>query len=579
MKKILSLFLSFSLSVTLLSGLTSCIRKTPSQTTGSSSVATTAPPPSGEIPDVPDVPTAPDIGKDFFIQVNEGWCELRYRQNDAWNEDTLTIPAYYQGSPVKAIGVAALRDITNLKTVILPDTMRIIGVNVFMGCNQIEYNFYGGALYLGTQTNPYFALIRAENKEITSCEFHPDTKIVAENAFEDCTSLQSVTLNDKLIYLGENAFLNCNRIEYTEYQDSFYLGSATNPYFSLVKRKESGTPKCVLHADTKRIESGAFSQREITSITFPQGLRFIATNAFDSATGNFDVTIPDGVCVESRAFYSARIHSITISKNADLQAYALRSTFVQTATFEEGCTKVSPGLFYGSFSLTSVHLPESMLHIGNAAFRQCSKLQNIDLPSNLIRLGKEAFLSCPAITAVTFPTTLTEIGSYAFSDCDGLTSLYLPEHITQIGENAFSYCDRLKSIIIDAHITVLSPSILENSKELETLQLPGTLKKIDSYALAQCTKLKIITVPEGVTEIGKGAFSSCRSLKAINLPRSLQKIGEGAFSWGSHLVFTATITYPGTAQEFARIQKLSSSFNGKLDYMKNVIYNADPIID
>ena len=571
MKKLLSLFLAISISATLLSGLTSCAQKSDSENTDS--FETTE---SSTSANLPELPEGPDISEDFFIQINEGWCALRYLQNNQWNEDTLTIPAYYQGYPIQKISDAALRDLPSLEKVILPDTMRIIGKNAFMGSDNIKYNSYGGALYLGTETNPYFALIRAENTAITSCEFHPDTKIVAQNAFENCTSLQNVTLSDGLLTIAENAFFNCNQIKYTEYQGSFYLGSATNPYFSLVKRKKFTTSKCVLHDDTKRIESGAFAKTEISSITFPQGLAFISANAFDSATGNFDVILPNGVLVESYAFYSARIHALTIPQNAEFQSYAFQSSYVKTATFENGCTKVSPGIFYGCCSLTSVTLPESITDIGNAAFRQSSSLKSIELPSKLIRIGKDAFMGCSAITSVTFPNTLKEIGNYAFSGCKGISSLYLPANITHIGENAFSNCSKLTNVIIDSHITILEKSIFFNSSELESIYLPSTLKKIGSHAFAECKRLKMITVPEGVTEIGKSAFYNCIRMSIVNLPRSLNKIDAGAFSCGSTL-FSATITYPGTENEFGRIQKIPVNSYTKDYYLNNVICNSDPI--
>lgn len=579
MKKLLSLFLAFSVSATLLSCLTSCAQKpdTGNTDTGNTeSVETTESSTSSDLPDSPDLPDYPDISADFYIQVNEGWCALGSCKNSAWNENTLTIPPYYQGYPLQMISVAALRDLTSLETVILPDTMRVICKNAFRGSDNIKYNAYGGALYLGTETNPYFALICAENTEITSCEFHPDTKIVAQNAFEDCVSLKNVTLSDGLISMGENAFLNCDQIQYTEYNGSFYLGSATNPYFSLIKRKNFTTKKCVLHADVKRIESGAFADLDIISITFPQGLSYISTNAFSSTSGNFDVTLPDGVLVESKAFYFARINSLTIHQGAEFQSHAFQSAYVKTVTFKNGCTKVAPGIFYGCFSLTSVHLPESMTHIGNAAFRQCIALKNINIPSKLTHLGKEAFMGCSAIASVTLPDTLKEIGNYAFSGCEGLTSVYLPSNITDIGEHAFSYCDQLKSVVIDSHITVLPSNIFFNSTELETVQLPGTLKKIDSHAFKECKSLKIITIPEGVTEIGKGAFYNCIRMKIVNLPRSLTKIDAGAFSCGS-VVFSATITYPGTEKEFARIQKISTSSSTKDYYLNNVVCNTAPI--
>ena len=58
-----------------------------------------------------------------------------------------------------------------------------------------------GGLYLGNEDNPYHALVKPKSNDIISCEIHPDAKVVAVDAFEECTALTSVSLGKGVTYI------------------------------------------------------------------------------------------------------------------------------------------------------------------------------------------------------------------------------------------------------------------------------------------------------------------------------------------------------------------------------------------
>jgi len=90
-------------------------------------------------------------------------------------------------------------------------------------------------------------------------------------------------------------------------------------------------------------------------------------------------------------------------------------------------TKIDDGAFKGNKTVTKVTLPNSIKTIGKDAFNGCSKLKTISVPK-----------------------TVTEIGANAFKGCSSLTKLILQSKTTKIGANAFYGCKKLKTITIKA---------------------------------------------------------------------------------------------------------------------------------
>ena len=136
-----------------------------------------------------------DIGK---------WAEINFG-------DLYANPLYYAGylylngelvtdlvipDSVTSIGGYAFYGCTSLTSVTIPDSVTSIGDYAFSGCDNLQYNGYDNALYLGNDENPYLVLIKAKDKSITSVDIYDSTRFIYGSAFSGCTSLASVTIPD-----------------------------------------------------------------------------------------------------------------------------------------------------------------------------------------------------------------------------------------------------------------------------------------------------------------------------------------------------------------------------------------------
>ena len=101
------------------------------------------------------------------------------------------------------IGIAytAFSNCKNLVNLTIPDSILSASNYAFKNSNNLTYNEYDNAYYLGSNTNPYLILVKAKNTSIVSCDIHPNTRIISYEAFQNCKSLENITIpnNVKMI--------------------------------------------------------------------------------------------------------------------------------------------------------------------------------------------------------------------------------------------------------------------------------------------------------------------------------------------------------------------------------------------
>lgn len=114
---------------------------------------------------------------------------------------------------VTSIGDGAFYMCKELEKIIISDSVTSIGQVAFLDCNGLKFNEYDNALYLGNENNPYYALIKVKSKDITHCIISEGCKVVSDSAFQDCTSLTSITIPDGLTFIGDKSFYNCSGID------------------------------------------------------------------------------------------------------------------------------------------------------------------------------------------------------------------------------------------------------------------------------------------------------------------------------------------------------------------------------
>ena len=231
-------------------------------------------------------------------------------------------------------------------------------------------------------------------------------------------------------------------------------------------------------------------------------------------------------------------------------------------------------------------IPNSVVSIGEYAFRDCKSLSSVTIPNSVTSIGASAFSSCSSLTSVhitdlaawfgisfrgnasnplyyahnlylkgelikelVIPNSVTNIGQYAFEGCSSLTSITIHNSVISIGRNAFSYCSGLMSVTIPNSVTSIGKDAFYRCSSLTSITIPNSVTSIGDYTFAECESLTSITIPNSVISIGSWAFYICKSLTFITIPNSVTSIGEEAFA----LCFKLTsITIPNSVTSIGK---------------------------
>ena len=97
--------------------------------------------------------------------------------------------------------------------------------------------------------------------------------------------------------------------------------------------------------------------------------------------------------------------------------------------------------------ITKIIIPETVVQIGNEAFRDCERLEEIAIPDSVRKMGTHMFTGCKNLKSVTLSQNQSgAIGEWFFSGCRSLQQLTLPKRITALDSCSFFGCTGLKEI-------------------------------------------------------------------------------------------------------------------------------------
>ncbi|MFR2233842.1 MAG: leucine-rich repeat protein [Roseburia intestinalis] len=463
----------------------------------------------------------------------------------------LYIPGEIDGHEVVAIGDGAFEDRTDLRTVMIPDSVTEIG----------------------------------------SC------------AFNNCTNLSNVTLSQNLKYMEGRAFGSCEKITKIEIPKSLeWCGSTLydyGPFGDCTGLKtvifENGTTEISSHLFEKctgleeinipdsvtEIEDSAFSGCvNLSKVNIPDTVTIIGEYAFDSCTNLTAVTLSENLeHMGGKAFGSCeKITKIEIPKSLEWCDSTLYDygpfgdcTGLKTVIFENGTTEISSHLFEKCTGLEEINIPDSVTEIEDSAFSGCVNLSKVNIPDTVTIIGEYAFDSCTNLTNVTLSKNLEHMEGRAFGNCEKITKIEIPKSLEWCGSTLYDYgpfgdCTGLKTVIFENGTTKILGHLFEKCTGLEEINIPNTvtviensafsgctkleqvnfsnkLTKIESYGFSDCTSLKKITVPDSINSIGNSIFQNCTSLTEVHLSNALKEISSNTFNGCKKLT---TINFPST---------------------------------
>lgn len=210
----------------------------------------------------------------------------------------------------------------------------------------------------------------------------PVTKI-GEDAFQDNTTITSVTIPASVTEIGANAFAGCTNLTSVN-----YAGDWSNLTI------QSGNP----------------------------AVEDAAKDAANEQLFDFEFT-PDNTAVIVKHYRRGAAADVTIPSRYK----------------GKPVTAIDHAAFHDS-AVTGVTIPDSVTSIPDDAFAFCSQLTNISIPNSVTFIGFSAFNSCTSLKSITLPSSLSTIQSSAFYNCGNLETIRIPVSVTFIGNYAFAGC-------------------------------------------------------------------------------------------------------------------------------------------
>lgn len=352
---------------------------------------------------------------------------------------------------------------------------------------------------------------------LTSVQIPDTVTEIGSNAFYNCSSLKSVTIQDNkpscVKKIGRQAFMFCS-----ELTDIPILDSVTE------------------------IGSESFHHCEkLDTVTIPEGVTSVADGMFSYCYSLHTVTLPDSVtAIEERAFTGTALTQIHIPANvAQIGTDAFSECFALSAitSNSESYPSIDNVLYEkaanGDYALIrypsqredpAFKIPNGVARVETHAFDCCLYLASVKMPDSVVSIGTGAFMNCQKLHDIEFSCRITELPESVFAGCISLKSIDIPEGITQILDDAFAGCEQLERIAIPSSVTKIPESAFSSCESLKTVEYSGSRSQWNAIF----TDSGLQNVPVAPGSIDVAVTSDIRTVTA-KVDGSSVPINDGKF--------------------------------------------------
>ena len=281
---------------------------------------------------------------------------------------------------------------------------------------------------------------------------------IANEAFESCYNISSVTFPSTLRSIGYDAFWNCYSIEELDIPEG--CESISSTAFAYCFRLK----KVVLPSTLSSIGERAFANASsmVSVISRIKSPCAISQDVFSISDWNQEKQDYDYepspatlyVPVGTKAAYIAKgWDQFTSMKEGEPVEAVIAGLRYQVLTTEKTAIVLADESYK---ELTEVNIPMqvewggtkcNVVAISDRAFASCYEITTLTLPPTLKSIGNSAFWNCYRIKELSIPEGCETIGSSAFAYCFWLQKLVLPYTLTSIGDFAFRDISSLVSVI------------------------------------------------------------------------------------------------------------------------------------
>lgn len=347
-------------------------------------------------------------------------------------------------------------------------------------------------------------------------------KSIGNFAFEDCSSLTSVTIGNSVTSIGGGAFFNCTSLE------SLHIGESV-----------------------EIIGGQAFQGcHRLKSITLPESLKIIGGSAFHVCTSLTSVVIPDSVTtIEGSAFEScSALESLTIGKSVNYIGLLVVNGCSSLKLID--CKATTPPNFDSMIKMevNFMSCPSDLV-----VYVPCGATNAYKNHQHWSYFGNKIQEASYTIDVYSQDSNKGHVVVDQNSICDGAQITAIPHE----GYSFIQWTDgntdnpRRFEITRDTTFTAVFDQIFKGQcgdslywhYALNTLTITGTGAMWDNRPWGSVVnEIEHVSLPTGLTYIGDDAFQDCLGLHNIDIPGTVNSIGDYSFNGCRNL--TAINCYP-----------------------------------
>lgn len=469
----------------------------------------------------------------------------------------------------------AFQGCTNLRGLILPANMTVVGQSSFKGCTALEYLNIPQGVHDIPQTfckGCSALLVLSVNWELILT--------IGSEAFSGCTALVTEIISNSIKDIADWAFYNSGVRGVLHLPNLEKIGNRSfkntdiEEVTSLGKITELGK-----YESWSGNGYGTFAGcTALWRVVLHEGIILIGHSAFRGCTSLANLNWVDSIeIIEEEAFRYTPQMAIEISLSNNLkkiadwaffnsgvagELYAPNLEEIKNRSFKNcrNLTKVSSigdkitelgkyeswssegyGVFAGCTGLVSFRLPMNVRLIGSYAFCGCTALVNMEWRDTIEIVEEYAFQGCTSWVISHVITSLVSIGNFAFSETQNADIVIdCPNLSGDIGYNAFykSGVTEVRNLgavtSIKGYNNFTWANGFSNSSKLRYFRLPATCVSLPSESFRDCPLLTVfICDSETPASVGSALFAGSDNV-VIYVPDTSVEAYKTAQNWNAY---------------------------------------------
>ncbi|MFA6809282.1 MAG: leucine-rich repeat domain-containing protein, partial [Eubacteriales bacterium] len=349
--------------------------------------------------EVPNTAIPVESEDNFVI---ENGCLIKY----LGERTTVTIP-----DEVTSINCDAF-DGTSVEEIILPKNYdesllnslsMLSSIRKFNVTNSYEYLTIDGVLYTANMEE----LVKYPTGKLDESFTVPEGVIeISDSAFRGNIYIKNIVMNEELEIIRNNAFEGCSSLESVEMFNNLR-------YICMYAFAESGLREITLPDSITGVYGFAFYKcKKLESVTFSQRMDRLYQNVFEGCVLLKTVDIPDSVeTIDTRCFSGCMA--------------------LEEVLLSDSLTYLGSYVFEYCYGLKSIVLPNSLTRMQGETFSNCRNLESVTISYRTSRIDSDCFEGCNSLFLIKYSGTEAQWNIFVEQNSLNFSSLVKVEFETQ----------------------------------------------------------------------------------------------------------------------------------------------------